>query len=192
MPNTKKKNATASVSTRVVNSPSSASCSACNAKSFTSSSAVNAPEAPLLLDQRTGQLRHCSKCSLRRIQPEPEVFIREGLEHIDRLMPGWIPSRAGVGEALILAQADCRDQILERTRVGIAHAITNRSRIVGCVAIVHLPEEERELLGFCSHFRGTGELNVHIRLAALFGIEFAVGTRHTVIPEHHVVLNHAQ
>ena len=107
-------------------------------------------------------------------------------------MPLRIPAGADLGAALVLAQADRGDQILKRTRVGIGHMAADVRRVIGCIFLVGRFEQPRELLAFGRHLRVGLELDVHVGFGPLFPAHRAVLTRHAVIEQHHVVLNHAE
>ena len=79
------------------------------------------------LMRRAGQLRDRPQRRLRGVQAEPEILVGVRREHVGRLVPVRIPAAADLRAALVLAQADRRDEVLERAGVGVRHVRADRA-----------------------------------------------------------------
>jgi hypothetical protein len=129
---------------------------------------------------------------LGRVQAEAEILVRVGGEYVGRLVPLRIPAVADLDAALVLANADRGDDIHEWTRIGVGHVRADSGRIVGRILFVGGFEHPGQRLTPGGHLRVRLELDVDVRFGALFLAHRAVGERHPVVEQHHVVLDHAQ
>src|SRR5204862_207150 len=91
-----------------------------------------------------------------------------------------------------LSHADRRSEIHEGRGIGIGHVVADRGGIIGGVFLVGVAEKERQLQRLLGELRGGLEFDVDVRLGPLLRAERAVRSRHAVIEQHHVVLDHAK
>ena len=68
----------------------------------------------------------------------------------------------------------------------------NSRRIIGRELIGSSLELEGQLHGFIGQSGAGLEFNVYVCFGTLIAADRSVGTRCAVIPQHHVVLNHAE
>src|SRR5437773_1488063 len=73
--------------------------------------------AALFLHGRTRQLRNGTERGLCRVQTKPKILVGVRREQVGGLMPLRVPPGADLLAAFVLAQADRRNQVLERSRV---------------------------------------------------------------------------
>src|SRR5262252_10850365 len=93
--------------------------------------------APQSLPQRrASEPRHSRQRRLGGVEAEAEILVVVGGVDIGRLVPLWIPAAADLHAALVFAQADRRDQILERNRIGVGHVRADLGRIVAGVLLI--------------------------------------------------------
>ena len=67
-----------------------------------------------LFQARIRERRHAAERRLRGVQSQSKILVAERCEDVDRLMPRGVPPRAGVHPALVLTQADRRNDVLKR------------------------------------------------------------------------------
>jgi len=106
-------------------------------------------------------------------------------------MPGRIPAGTRVCAAFVFPQANDRHDVHERRGIGIGHVRPDSCRVVGIVGISSRLEDESQLHGLIHQVRVGLKFDVHIRFRALILAYRAIRPWRAVIPQHHVVLDHA-
>ena len=102
-------------------------------------------------------------------------------------MPVRIRSVARLVEASILTQAHRRNHVHEGRRVSVTHRVAEHGRIVRRVHAVGVDKGDPELS------RLLGERRVELELDVDIGVQSLIeGHGVSMVPHHHVVLDHAQ
>ena len=147
----------------------------------------------LLLEGGAGKLRDRAAVVCAAFSPS-----RKSLSvNVAKTSVGWchvrVPAAPDLHAALVLAQADRRDEVHERRRVGVGHVRADRRRIVGRVLLVRRVEDATPA---SSPRRRNFEVDWNSMLTSASGrcsgLHRAVGARHAVVAHHHVVLDHAE
>ena len=94
------------------------------------SPATNGECPQLLLQLRARELRQAAERRLRGVEAEAEILVAERRVHVRRLVPVRVPPGANLATALVLAEADGRDEVLERRAVRVRHVRTHLRRVV--------------------------------------------------------------
>src|SRR5215211_3610841 len=95
----------------------------------------------LLLEPCSCKLRYGTQCGLRGVQPQSEVVVVVRGVNVRRLVPLWVPARADLRAALVLAQRDRGHDVLKGRGVGVRHVLSDGGGIIGRVFLVRELEE---------------------------------------------------
>jgi hypothetical protein len=142
-------------------------------------------------ERRPGELAHRAERGLRGVEAEAEVLVAERREQVGGLVPVRVPAVAHLRAALVLAQADRGTRSWNGAEsvlvMWLPTAPGSRWRTSRSPAgtPTRAPATRRRA-------RRHLELDVHVGLGPLLRAQRAVGARHAVVEEHHVVLDHPE